>query len=65
MVREFETMIRKAITTKQVAQKGFHWLKSIISKAVKTLLKIQVKILLIIFGLHFLDSLIIRDVFRI
>ena len=58
-------MIRKPITPKQVAQKGFHLLKSIISKAVKTQLKIQVKILLIIFGLHFLDSLVIRDDFRI
>ena len=58
-------MIRKAITTKQVVQKGFHWLKSIISKAVKTQLKIQVKIGLIIFGLRFLDSLVIRDDFRI
>ena len=57
-------MVRKAITTKQIVQKGFHLLKSIISEAAKTRLKIQVKILLLIFGLHFLDSLVIRDVFR-
>ena len=64
MVREFPTMTRKAITTKQVVQKGFHLLKSIISQTARSRQEIQVQILLLIFGFHFWDSLVNRDVFR-
>ena len=40
MVRVFPTMIRKAMKPQQVAQKGFHLLKSILSKTTKPQLKI-------------------------
>ena len=45
MVREFPTMIRALITAKQVAQKGFHLLKSILDITAKSQLKIQVKMI--------------------
>ena len=45
MVREFPKMIRKAITTKRVVQKGFHLLKSILDLMAKSQLKIQVNMM--------------------
>ena len=38
-------MIRTLITAKQVAQKGFHLLKSILDLTTKSQLKIQVKMI--------------------